>query len=492
VKNSWGEFFLATLPALAGMIACDSAGTVTNIQGNEDDNGPPEEGETPGEPDGGWVEGPAVTIDFAVTDDELVNPERGYYVGLDLLAGDGARQVRRSGHTLAIAIVRLDDYRDRALDSGLLGALRAGFTDVRAAGIKVILRFAYNASQEAGDADRARILQHIEQLAPVLGDNADVIAVVQAGFIGAWGEWHSSTHGLDNDADRSAILRALLDAVPSSRTVQIRTPMFKDAIFPGGPLDDQEAWSAEDRARVGHHNDCFLASPDDYGTFADPVTRWEDYVELDGRYLPVGGETCALNAPKTDCEQALSILEAQHWSYLNREYNQAVLDGWQAQGCGGEIQRRLGYRIALVSATLSESVAPGGALDVVLELDNSGFSAPFNRRPMVLVLSRGDSRWEVELEGRDARQLMPGASTIVTRLRVPADAEPADDYQLSLWLPDDEPGLRDDPRYAIRLANAGTWDGEAGANVITRALRVNPSAPGETDPAATALVELSR
>ena len=487
MRNLWGGFLLATLPAIAG-IACD-AGTVTNIHANDDDPGG---GGAGGDgPDGGTAAaGPTVTIDFDGTDEDFINPERGYYVGLDLLQGDGAAQVRASGHSLAIAIVRLDDYRDRALDAALLAALRAGFTDVRTAGIKVILRFTYNASMEAGDADRARILQHIDQLAPVLNNNADVIAVMQAGFIGAWGEWHSSTNGLDNDADREAILRALLDALPATRIVQIRTPMFKEAILPGGPLDEAEAWTEADRARVGHHNDCFLASESDLGTFADPVAHWEDYVEQDGRFLPIGGETCAVNAPKTDCQQALAFMEAQHWSYLNEEYNQAVLDAWRQQGCAGEVERRLGYRLSLVRATLSESVAPGGALYVELEIDNQGFSAPFNRRPIILVLRRGDQRWEVELSDRDARQLQPGRTTITTQLRIPADAVPADDYQLSLWLPDDDAGLRSNRRYAIRLANVDLWDETDGANAITRALRVDASAPGEVDPAASEMVEL--
>ena len=493
---SRGRILLATLSAIAGF-ACD-AGTVTNINANDDGTGSAGNGDGSGgsgdseTPGGGQANlSPSVTLDFDGTNEDFLNPERGYYVGLDLLSGSGASSVRASGHTLAIAIVRLDDYRARALDAALLSGVRAGLRDARAHGVKVILRFAYNAGYE-GDAPRDRILQHIDQLAPILTENADVIAVVQAGFIGAWGEWHSSTHGLDNDADRGAILRRLLAAVPASRTVQIRTPMYKDAIFPGGPLDEEDAWSEEDRARVGHHNDCFLASADDYGTFESPVAEWESYVQQDGRFLPIGGETCAVYAPKTDCQQALAIMESQHWSYLNEEYNQAVLDTWVDQGCAAEVSRRLGYRLSLVRATMNEAVAPGGVLDVDLEIDNQGFSAPFNRRPVALVLSRGGQRWRVNLADRDARQLQPGHTIIKARLRIPADAPPADDYELALWLPDDQVGLQDNPRYAIRLANQGVWDETTGVNTITRTLRVDASTPGDVDPDASAMEELPR
>ena len=502
MKISRSGLLLATLPAIAG-IACDT-GTISNSDGGDDesldqaalrtDNDGEASLEATSGPDSAWEpSGPTVTRHFSPSAEDFRNPERGYYVGLDLLDGNDAAWVRSSGHTLAMAIVRLDDYLDRPLDGALLGALQAGFADVRSAGIKVILRFAYNDDGGGADAERDLMLTHIDQLAPILQDNADVISVVQAGFIGAWGEWHSSASGLDNDTDRAIILRALLDATPRSRTVQIRTPMYKEAIFPGGPLSPSEAWSGERRARVGHHNDCFLASASDYGTFDSPIAEWEDYVELDSRYLPVGGETCHINAPKTDCAQALRYMSDQHWSYLNEEYNQTVLDAWVDQGCDAEISRNLGYRLSLVRATLSESVAPGGVLEVKLEIDNQGFSPPFNSRPVFLVVRRGTRVWKVKLAREDARQMRSGTTFIDARLRFPADAEPAGNYQLALWLPDRALGLRSDPRYAIRLANPAVWNATRGWNLVTPELVVDPSAPGDdVDPTARELDELPR
>src|SRR5690606_15182576 len=128
----------------------------------------------------------------------------------------------------------------RSIDQAFLDRLEAGFAGIRKAGVKAIVRFTYN-SGYTGDASRDRILGHIDQLTDVLDDNQDVIAVIQAGFIGAWGEWHASTSGNDTTANRAAVLGALLEATPAARTVQIRTPMFKEAILPGGPLSSREA-----------------------------------------------------------------------------------------------------------------------------------------------------------------------------------------------------------------------------------------------------------
>jgi hypothetical protein len=95
----------------------------------------------------------------------------------------------------------------------------------------------------------------------VLAANADVIAVLQAGLIGAWGEWHTSTNGLDTPENKQTILLALLDALPASRMTQIRTPNAKGDIFGASALGDAEGFDGSNKARTGHHNDCFLARP---------------------------------------------------------------------------------------------------------------------------------------------------------------------------------------------------------------------------------------
>jgi hypothetical protein len=56
---------------------------------------------------------------------------------------------------------------------------------VRKAGLKAIVRFAYNDNNNPVDATPAMVNTHLTQLAPYLSANKDVITVVQAGLIGA-------------------------------------------------------------------------------------------------------------------------------------------------------------------------------------------------------------------------------------------------------------------------------------------------------------------
>jgi hypothetical protein len=400
-----------------------------------------------------------------------MNPERGLFAAVQLVdARDDFHHVRARGYSIAIDRVQLDAYRHRLLPNDFLDALTAGFARVRKAGIKVILRFAYNSGDDQPDAPLDWVISHIAQLRPLLQANGDVIAVVHAGFIGQWGEWHGSHHELDVPWKRKAIVEALLTAMPGDRMLQLRTPMFKKEIF-GRPLTDDDAFSGTWIARVGHHDDCFLASDDDWGTYAKPIDEWKAYVAGEGRFTPVGGDTCRVNPPRTDCPAALAELERMHWSMLNAVHLRAVLDGWQRQGCMTEIRDRLGYRLALERASLPATVTAGGELPVWIRIRNHGFASAFNPRPVQLVVACGGKVQRTPVAA-DPRRWPAGDTAIIqARIRLPADLPPGR-CTLALALPDAAPALAGRPEYAIRFANRGVWDQAHGWNVLTRDLRV--------------------
>ena len=134
-----------------------------------------------------------------------------------------------------------------------------------------------------GDATKARILGHIDNLQPVLEENQDVIAAVQMGFVGIWGENYytdyfgdSSGNGAGflsnaNWTDRKEVLARLLAAVPTSRMVQVRYPQKKQKFLYGNaagtsaaaspPITESQAHDGSDIARIGFHNDCLLGGP---------------------------------------------------------------------------------------------------------------------------------------------------------------------------------------------------------------------------------------
>jgi hypothetical protein len=417
------------------------------------------------------------------------NPERGFYSAAELLEESSLGWIPERGHTLVHSYVRLDEWRNKSLPPSLLSTLDSKMGMVRAAGLKLVLRFSYNFGpypDSEPDAPKSRILEHIAQLTPFLKKNADAIAVVQAGFIGAWGEWHTSTNDLlDDPADRKDILEALLGAVPPERSVVIRYPAYKKEMY-GGPLDLTTAWTGSFTARTGHHNDCFLSSSTDVGTYPQGQQEtWKKYLEQDNLYVPMGGETCAVYEASTACAPALAEMKRLRFTFLNQDYQEDVVQGWVDGGCKAEMDRKLGYRLTLIDAELPPQLRPGGSFLLRVRLKNDGWAAPINPRPARLVLRQGATVASVELPGSDARRWLPGqTATLEARVRIPA-SWPQGPSTLALALPDPS-ALGGDPRYAIRIASAGVWEQSTGENRLGDT-EIQADAPGTADSAAQQL-----
>jgi hypothetical protein len=420
---------------------------------------------------------PAVSYGEITTD--FHNPERGFFRFSDLLPTTDFAAIRASGASLAYTRVQLNDCRTSPIPQALLANISLGFAKLRAAGLKAVVRFQYD---EAGgrDATKDQILAHIEQLKPILRQNSHLIATLQAGFIGAWAEWHSSVNGHDeNTAAKSAILLALLDAVPDCH-VQIRTPKHKADIFGSSfPMNESAAFSSNRYARVGHLNDAFLGSDDDLGTYPwNAVDYWKSLVSSETRFVPMGGEVL-YNPPRSSGVNAIAEMARLHFSFLNQDYQREVIDSWQQDGTYPEIRRRLGYRFVMRTASVAVSVQRGQNLPLSLQLENVGFAAMYNPRPIWLVLSNGLGRYQLPLTGpaTDPRRWLPGAIIrLDAQVPIPSAVAPGT-YQLSLWLPDPHSDLRSDARYAVRFANQGTWNANSGENTLGISTIVTPAAP---------------
>jgi hypothetical protein len=128
-------------------------------------------------------------------------------------------------------------------------------------------------------------------------------------------------------------------------------------------------------------------------------------------------------------------------------------------------------------------------LDMTLAIANDGYAAPYNARPVKVVLSNANQRWVATLAGRDVRSWASGATaTLMASLRVPS-AAPAGSYTLSLWLPDGSASLEARPEYAIQLAAAGMSADMSGANPLGT-ITIDPAASGPSVPDASAFSEL--
>lgn len=428
--------------------------------------------------------------DFSV----FCNPEQGFYEYTDLnrLPTDIGR-LREQGRTLVWGRINLESCRNtETLPAALLAQIDEGFGVARHQGMKVIVRASYGSKGAGGDyrsfldPPTDIIKGHLSQLAPLFTLHADVIALFEAGFVGPWGEWHGTAIANDYTQGRDMLL-SILQHTPADRMVVVRYPYLKQRIFAlcsGGyaTVNPDNAYSQLPVARVGHHNDCFLSSSDDVGTYnRGGSTREQEtaYLASETLHTVYGGETCRLDA-LNDCQRAQEELALLHGTYLNHAYHPDVLKKWKTQSCFDEIKRRLGARLVLKQSCITETVPVGGALVVEIALENKGYAALYNPRKIQIVMKHEDVDQQLIHDlTMDPRRWKPGQPQVIQAVVPLTDTLAPGAYSVHLNLPDPYPTLQGDPRYSFRCANTGIWDGKTGYNALAEGVVVTGKLPGD-------------
>ena len=418
------------------------------------------------------------TIQYQASTDIFPNPERGFIHMVDVKSeGAGLNAMwlstlRADNVTMIMRQFYLDKFKDKAISDAQFQLMNSDMQLLRDAGLKCVLRFSYTDDMAGTDAPLAIVLQHLDQLKPFFEANKDVIAFVQAGFIGAWGEWHHSSNGLATMENEKTILYKLLSVLPSEIMVQVRTPKAKqDIVGNTTPIDVSIAYTAENKARIGHHNDCFLAGGTDYGTYNN-VTTEKNYISQDALYVPTGGETCPPEGDFPGCSVAQTEMRLLKWTYLNLDWYQPVITAWKNSGCFDEFRRNLGYRLSLVNAKLPDVATPGKDYTVEITLTNKGYAPLYNYKITSLVLKDkiSGTSYPVDL-AVDMRTCKPyGTLTITKSLNL--TGIPAGDYDTYLSITDRDATLKNRAAYSVRLANKGTWNETTGLNSLNHQVKI--------------------
>lgn len=419
------------------------------------------------------------------TYDLFQNPERGFhqfkqFFSSNLTPMTGARVsgIYDLGYTLILTNYFLTGYMSTPIPEDYLDMVRQNMQALREGGCKCIIRFAYiNASEPVKDkppyeAPLDTILLHISQLKPILQENSDVIFAMEAGFVGFWGEWYYTNpkefkRNPNKESDFAPyrqVLDALLDALPADRQVCVRTPRFKMKCY-GWEMADTltraEAFTGTPKARLACHDDAFMANSSDMGTFSGNREYWA----AETKYTIYGGES---NKPGdyANCTNTINQMHEMHMSYLNINYNTAVIAGWEREGCLEDIRRDLGYRLIATDVATTKNPKAGEELKTIITIENEGFSSPKNPRDIRVLLVNNADPQDVKTVTPDCDPRFWGPEG-EHKVEVTFKPEKAGEYNLYLHLPDPKPSIAKDPRYAIRLANKNCWDEKTGYNYLT-------------------------
>lgn len=431
-------------------------------------------------------------VKYKVDESNFCNPERGLYVPAikyfrsNFLSGpsdvEWMRGLRNNGRTFTYSEFYLMGFVYQDLSEEALEIIRTHLARHREAGVKTIVRFAYSdgyaEKNHPWDATLEQTLRHVEQLKPIFQEFEDVIYVVQYGFVGSWGEgYYTDNYGMNPKTDedywsRRELMKALLAAVPESRQIAVRYPLYKRGILGiemGDTITAETAFGPSDVARVAAFNDCFVSDYSDVGTYKSNQDR--EMWATETNYVSMGGETCRAPEAYCNCDKTFENLEKYHWTYLNEAYNKQTHAVWQKGGCYEEILKRLGYRLVLKGASFSGALQSGGNLTVKIHLENVGFASIINRRPMqwVLVNDAKPAEKYVIPSPKDPREWKGGHEYVYEEtIKLPEGLTPGATYKLALELPDAAATLAGKPEFSIRFANLNVFDETNGWNVLTK------------------------
>ena len=346
---------------------------------------------------------------------QLSNPDRGFYRLYTYLidgAGKTPGEIRTEiswnrENTLALVEINLQNYRNGVISAEGLAQIRRILTAWAESGQHILLRCLYDWEGKALETEPKRleiILKHMEQLGPLINSCQSSIFVLQGCFIGNWGELHGSRYV--SEEILSTLFQKLREVTSPEIFLSTRTPaQWRALTGRQTPPAQSDAFSGRFSSRLGLFNDALLSSVTDYGTYDSGSVAGEDAVirakELEFqdelcRFLPNGGETIFPNA-LNDLENAVDTFARIHISYLNEEYDQAVLQKWKDtifhsesesvwEGSSGYdyIAAHLGYRYVMTG--LSSEIADSRKPTLIFSVRNTGFANAYRRFPVRVTL----------------------------------------------------------------------------------------------------------
>jgi len=333
-------------------------------------------------------------------DKSIPNPNRGFYTTqitrlsqFKPLTNSYLQSLVDKGKTVLYRAYCLDTLKtENHVSEDFIHKLQDDFDLVENVGIKLIIRIYYSYTEEESDARLKIVLQHIKDLKDVLTANAKSIFALQIGYIGTYGEGYYTNddfgdRGQINDQqwnNRLEVIKAVLLNTSPETAVLVRTPEIKIKFLNSGVLDKGSIVDLKNRNRLGYFNDCFLSSDNDVGTYENDDEY--NYVKKDTHSVPIVGETCRNYESRTNCKSAIAELERMHFSSLNNDYNESVLNYWKEGGCYDEIAERLGYQLILNRMIATTESTANSIITFHVEGFNNGFSSPFDYRIAKVIL----------------------------------------------------------------------------------------------------------
>ena len=423
------------------------------------------------------------------------------YFAVDISDFSGAYHITDEG----------DRGDDALLTESALAALDQSLNNFKKNNMQVIIRFVYDKGNNGIEDDEGfiisddevvvprdwvnynrvvearqdMILQHIEQLAPVLVENADVINTVQIGFYGAYGELHAT--GMVSDKYiAEALDKMLQETRGSDLRISVRTPRryayYREVALSN--IESDTTTEDEDAYRAAIFNDGYLGTHNDWGTFNDreKETNWMATQNLHNPYggdaIPAPGGTTVGDPAKPP--MVYTEMFKVHTSYITPDphlvnyWKETTYDGSDAEYQGKDlytfIENHLGYRFVIRDSKISETLKGGETLHNTFQIQNVGFGNLLYPMKSYAYITDENGKvivgpTEVNIDPRDYKINETVSSSI--DMAIPDNIQ-AGKYNLYVQfkIDDREVDGETKPYGSIRFANPSIWNAKLEANYL--------------------------
>ncbi len=300
------------------------------------------------------------------------NPCQGDYVQIDSGSPRQLYALRQDYPSCHMALLACDLRKYAAqpvLPDEKLEELKAFLKSAEELNLSVIFRAAYDFDGKYEDPDFSILLSHIRQIADALNPYKHVLAGVQAGMLGAYGEWNQTKYAAPRY--RVQVIKEWQNALDPQIAISVRRQLFI--------REAKEAGLSTDR--LGIYNDGLFSSDTDLGTYVGEYGRNSELAwSKEHIKTPFNGGEMPFVSEYTDIANAVKEAGQLQLSYLNRLYNEKVWEYWSAQtyeGVPGDqyIKNHLGARLFVSKMKISKNYRYRRSMFVELELENTGFAA---------------------------------------------------------------------------------------------------------------------
>jgi hypothetical protein len=304
------------------------------------------------------------------------------------------------------------------------------------------------------------LIRKHEQLIRALAERYDddpLIAYIQLGSLGHWGEWHTR----DEEPGRIEFPRRAVSDQYAEHYVDH---------FTNKPLLMRRPHAIALEHKMGLFNDAFGKRDATIKEFLDwytnGYTSWltqepEPAMPDFWTYAPSGGEFSDETRYVTDAYIDDTILQAKlthvTWMGPNAPYKEPL--GGKLQNNIDRFLNTIGYRFVIAKETHEQTVRPGGRLHVRAAIVNRGAAPIYYRWPLEIGIVDAAGVLQSKIRSsQDIRTWLPGTRQVSVDVPVPATL-PAGEYTLTAAILDPtngQPGIdlaiegrRSDGRYTL-------------------------------------------